>query len=607
MIVIGGVALLLAAGAIHAATRRLTRPLADLTNAAEAIAGGNYASRVDIARRDEIGRLGTAFNAMGAQIEQGHYRLQAEVRERTQTLEALQTSQARHLESEQAYRSTFDEAPIGIAHMALDGRWLRVNARLCDLLGYSGREFIATGLDALAHPEEIGADANARIDLLKGTHERHSAVRRYRRKDGAFISANLTLSLLRDAKGEPSYFIAIIEDISERRLLEEQLRQSQKMEAIGRLAGGIAHDFNNLLTAILGYSALLAEQLDARHPAQESVDAIQKAGDSASSLTRQLLAFSRQQVLQPQVIDLNSVVRDMDALLQRVIGEDVVLTSKLTTPLEPVSADPGQIEQIVLNLAVNARDAMPHGGQLTIETANVMLDETYAATHRGATVGPHVMLAVSDNGIGMSAETVSHMFEPFFTTKPRGKGTGLGLATTYGIVKQSGGSIWVYSELGQGTTFKVYLPRASHAEAALPSAPAVAKGTRGSETILVAEDQDEVRTLTRTILSMHGYTVLEATTGEEALAIVREHREPIHLLFTDVIMPGMSGRELVAEVHQKYGRMRVLFASGYTDDAIVRHGKLDQGVAFLQKPFTPASLLAKVREVLDSPLPASGA
>jgi signal transduction histidine kinase len=385
-----------------------------------------------------------------------------------------------------------------------------------------------------------------------------------------------------------------------RRALEEQLEQSRKMEAVGRLAGGVAHDFNNLLTAILGYSNLVLDDLEPAHPARGDVEQMRRAGESAALLTQQLLAFSRKQILQPQVLDLNQVVTRAESLLQRLIGEHIALVTTLDPSLEHVSADPGQLEQVILNLALNARDAMPEGGKLTIETSNVELDDAFVQQHGGSSKGRHVMLAVSDTGVGMDAETQTRIFEPFFTTKRRGEGTGLGLATVYGIVTQSGGSIWVYSETGRGTTFKVYFPRAFQAEVqALPSPRT--EGLEGTETILLAEDQPEVRSVAVAVLERYGYRVLQASNGDEALQILRQHRGPIHLLLSDVVMPSMSGPELARLVQLKQPSIRVLYASGYTDDAIVRHGVLDPGVAFLQKPFTPTALLRKIRELLDAP------
>jgi signal transduction histidine kinase len=388
-----------------------------------------------------------------------------------------------------------------------------------------------------------------------------------------------------------------------RRSLEDQLVQSRKMEAVGRLAGGVAHDFNNLLTAILGYSNLVLEELEPGHPARADVEHMRRAGESAAALTRQLLAFSRKQVLQPQVLDLNQVVRRAQGLLHRLIGEHIALATTLDPGLDRVNADPGQLEQVILNLALNARDAMIGGGTLSIETANVVLDEAFASRHDGAMPGAHVMLAVSDTGVGMDDETQTRIFEPFFTTKRRGEGTGLGLSTVYGIVKQSGGSIWVYSEPGHGTTFRVYFPSAAQVERP-PVMAAHTDGLAGSETILLAEDQPEVRSIACAVLRRYGYTVLEAGDGAEALAIVGRHRQKIHLLLSDVVMPSMSGPELARLVQAEQPGIRVLYASGYTDDAIVRHGVLDPGVAFLQKPFTPSALLRKIREMLDAPIAA---
>jgi PAS domain S-box-containing protein len=504
------------------------------------------------------------------------------------------------VESERAYRSTFDEAPVGIAHVSLDGAWARVNQRLASMLGYSAVDLVARHIAAVQTPDDEEREAATRATLLSGAADRVVSETRYRHRDGRLVRATVTLSLHRDVSGQPQYFIAIIEDISDRRALEEQLVQSQKMEAIGRLAGGVAHDFNNLLTAILGYSNLVLDELEPSHPVRSDVDEVRKAAESASALTQQLLAFSRKQIMQPQVLDLNALVARADGLLQRLISEDIALVSRLEADLDRISADPGQIEQVILNLVINARDAMPHGGKVTIETMNVELDESYAAKHPGSSSGPHVMLAVSDTGIGMDEGTLAHVFEPFFTTKQRGEGTGLGLSTVYGIVKQSGGSIWVYSEPGRGTTLKVYFPRVL---AGAPSEPVVARpeGLRGHETILLAEDQPEVRSIGSAVLRRYGYEVLEAANGEQALGIIRSHEGPIHLLMSDVVMPSMNGPELARRVQAEHPGMRVLFASGYTDDAIVRHGVLDPGVAFLQKPFTPTALLKKIRELLDTP------
>jgi len=392
-------------------------------------------------------------------------------------------------------------------------------------------------------------------------------------------------------------FVAVFDNITERRKLEEQLLQSQKMEAVGRLAGGVAHDFNNLLTVINGYSELLLRQIGEDSTLRKEVDEIRKAGDRASMLTRQLLAFSRRQVLQPKMMDLNATVSGMVTMLRRLIGEDIDLRILPGEELGRVKADPGQVEQIILNLVVNARDAMPGGGRLCIETCNTILDGTFSSKHPHAVAGPHVLLAVSDTGVGMSEDTQAHLFEPFFTTKEKGKGTGLGLSTVYGIVQQSQGAIYVYSELGRGTTVKIYLPRVEgEVEIASPdSGPA----PHGTETVLVAEDEAQVRDFVTRVLSAKGYRVLAAGEGIEALRLCREFAEPVDLLITDVVMPRMGGRELASRIEAVKPGVRVLFVSGYTENAISHHGVLDAGLTFLQKPFTTDALLRKVREVLD--------
>jgi len=381
---------------------------------------------------------------------------------------------------------------------------------------------------------------------------------------------------------------------------EEQLRQSQKLEAIGQLAGGVAHDFNNLLTAINGYSALARRRVGDDHPISSYLEEISKAGDRASNLTRQLLAFGRKQLLQPLALNLNDVVGDMIKLLKRLIGEDVQLITRPGTDLKQIKADPGQLEQVLVNLVVNARDAMPQGGTVTIETANTKLDGAYAAAHVGVTPGNYVMLAISDTGTGMDHETQARIFEPFFTTKEKGKGTGLGLSTVYGIVKQSGGNVWVYSELGKGTTFKVYLPQVEEEVSALAHPPAELGTERGSETVLLVEDEELVRKLACELLTGAGYVVIAANGGEEALSLAREHKEPIDLLLTDVVMPKISGKEVAERLSGIHPETKVLFMSGYTDEAIVHHGILDSHIAFIQKPFSEHALAHKIREVLDS-------
>jgi two-component system, cell cycle sensor histidine kinase and response regulator CckA len=402
-----------------------------------------------------------------------------------------------------------------------------------------------------------------------------------------------------DSEGHCTSLIGSVHDLTERKRLEHQFRQAQKMEVVGQLAGGVAHDFNNLLTIINGYSEIMLQELAADNPHHVYAAEIKKAGDRAASLTHQLLAFSRRQVLKPQVLDLNSSITKMEKMLRRLIGEHVQMMTVPGTDLGRVKADPGQVEQIIVNLAVNARDAMPQGGKLTFETANVTLGESYAANHLTVKPGPYVMLAVSDTGVGMDAETQKHIFEPFFTTKEVGKGTGLGLSTVYGIVKQSDGNIWVYSEPGLGTTFKIYLPRVDKPVEIAGTAPEEAGLHSGTETILLVEDEPSVRLLVRTTLESNGYQVLEAANGAEALLIGEQHTGRIHFLLTDLVMPGINGRALAEQLAPLRPELKVLFLSGYTDDAVIRHGGLEAGKAFLQKPFTPDALARKVREVMD--------
>jgi signal transduction histidine kinase len=380
---------------------------------------------------------------------------------------------------------------------------------------------------------------------------------------------------------------------------EEQLRQSQKIEAVGRLAGGIAHDFNNLLSVILSYSYLILQRLAPTDPTRLELKEITRAAERAAELTKQLLAFSRQQVVELRVFDLNETLAAMGAMIRSLIGEDIELRTIPQTNLDRIKADPGQIEQVIMNLVVNARDAMRGGGILTLETANTNLDETYARDHMGVTPGPHVMLAVSDTGSGMDKATRDRLFEPFFTTKEKGKGTGLGLSTVYGIVKQSGGSVWVYSEPGKGTTFKIYLPRTQEMNTPPIVRPVEAANLRGTETILLVDDEDQLRGVARQILEKSGYRVLCAGSADEARRHCENERGPVHLLLTDVVMPAMSGRALADLLTPLRPEMKVLYMSGYTPDAIVHHGVLEPGLVLLQKPITPETLLRKVRSVLD--------
>jgi PAS domain S-box-containing protein len=468
------------------------------------------------------------------------------------------------------------------------------------VFGYTRGEALGKSPSGLNLPS-FGPEATAIMARIRAGDMAAHSVNENVTKDGRTITCEWYNTPLMGAGGQFSGLLCLGQDVTHRKVLEEQFRQAQKMEAFGQLAGGVAHDFNNLLTIINGYSDIVLDSLPPGDQNRELLAEVHKAGERSAGLTRQLLAFSRQQVLALRVLDLNVVVGDTASMLRRVIGEDVKLSTTTANGLWPVKADPGQIEQILLNLAVNARDAMPTGGKLTIETGNVALDETYAATHPDARAGSHVLLAVSDSGCGMSAAVRAKIFEPFFTTKGPGKGTGLGLATVYGIVKQCGGHVGLYSEVGVGTTFKVYLPRTEQAGEGAKPHSALGVPPRGTETVLVVEDDAAVRALTRHVLQAAGYAVLEAVGGDEALRVATAHTGCIHLLVTDVVMPGLGGRATAERLAERHHGLRVLFVSGYTDDAVIRHGVLHDKVNFLQKPFTPAVLAWKVREVLDQP------
>jgi len=508
-------------------------------------------------------------------------------------------------ETEQKFQRVYDEAPFGCHELNTEGQITRVNRKELAMLGYTAREMLGRPVWRFVLEEEM----TRRIILAKlsGDVSFHETFERtYRRKDGTTLPVIAQDRIVWEKRRKITGIRSTLEDITERRRAEEvlrkseeQLRQWQKVEAIGRLAGGVAHDFNNLLMTIKGCSELLLGEFDEHDLRREEVEEIRKAAERATSLTRQLLAFGRRQVLLPQVLNLNDIVENMNRMLSRLIGEDIQLLTVLGPDLWPVKVDPGQIEQVLMNLAVNGRDAMPRGGKLTIETANKELDEDYARRHVAVKPGAYVLLAVSDNGCGMDKETQSHLFEPFFTTKEQGKGTGLGLSTVYGIIKQSGGNIWVYSELGQGTSFKIYLPTVEEEVETYKTAALFSPPPGGTETILLVEDEEAVRTMISKVLQSGGYTVLEAQHGVEALRVCKKHSGPIHLMISDVVMPQMSGRELAGRLALRRPEMRVLYISGYPDNAIVHHGVLETGTAFLQKPFTLNALEYKVREVLD--------
>jgi PAS domain S-box-containing protein len=512
----------------------------------------------------------------------------------TQTLHKRQLFRAKH-QAEEDRKHFFVLALDLLCVAGFDGYFKDLNPAWQTTLGWTIEELRSRPHQEFLHPDDREASLAKAAALTSAKQANTSFENRFRCKDGSYRC------LRWNAASVPSQGLiyAIARDITDQQLLEEQYRQSQKMEAVGRLAGGVAHDFNNLLTVILGYSEIAFGSLHAADPLRGMIEEIKKAAERAELLTRRLLAFSRKQILQPDVLDLNSLLADTRSMLGRLIGEDIEILLRPAPDLWRVKADRGQLEQVVMNLAINARDAMPTGGKLRIDTANVTLDARYVSLYPDAHAGDHVLLAVSDTGCGMDAATQARIFEPFFTTKGPDLGTGLGLATVYGIVKQSGGHIELHSKPDRGATFMIYLPREREAIRAEQAQSALDQAPSGSETVLLAEDEDAVRTLTRLALQREGYTVLEARNGEEALMIGQQHKGAIDLLLTDLVMPKLSGRQLAEYLLKIRPDVKVLYVSGYMDDAIIRHGLLTASTAFLQKPFSPDLLAQKVREVLD--------
>jgi two-component system, cell cycle sensor histidine kinase and response regulator CckA len=511
-------------------------------------------------------------------------------------------------ESEKRYRLLAENVTDVIWIMDLDLKLTYISPAVKLLTGYRVEEYLPLTLEQLMTPasQEVARNALAEELALENGDSPDSArpiivELELCRQDGSTVWVEAKTTFLRDTEGRPVGLLGVTRDITVRRKLEDQLRQAQKMEVVGRLAGGVAHDFNNLLTAILGYSELLLDFLAEHDPLRQDVAEIKKAGERGALLTRQLLAFSRRQILQPKLLDLNLVLENMGNILKRVIGEDIELSLQAGRNLGRVMADPGQIEQVVMNLAVNARDAMPQGGKLTLETANITLDAAYVRLHAKVQPGAYVMLAVTDNGCGMSAETRRCIFEPFFTTKEVGKGTGLGLSTVYGIITQSGGYIWVYSEPGRGATFKIYLPQDEAAQDAAMPGQLTIDSHRGQETVLLVEDEDVVRQIAQRILQRSGYTVLAARNGQEALKVCAQHPDLIHLLLTDLVMPNMNGMELAKQAAVLRPSLKVLFMSGYAENAVVNHIAGDQGAVYIQKPFEAQILTRRIRQLLDSP------
>ncbi len=600
--------------AVFISSAVITKPLMKIVKSAQHIARGDLTIRTDIKTNDEVGDLANAFNIMVNNIQYSQNKLidlnahlEEKVRERTKEL-SDEISERTKAEVELAkslslLTATLESTADGILVVNNEGKIVNLNQKFIDMWSIppeiirSGDDqkaidfvlsqlkypdlFVNKVKELYAHPD---AESEDTLEFIDGKiFERYSQPHKLGGKSIGRVWS--------------------FRDITEKRRLEDSLRQSQKMEAVGQLAGGVAHDFNNILTVIMGYGDFLAAKIPRDDPMFKDLEEIKNASQRASTLTHQLLAFSRKQILSPKILNLNTVVGNMEKMLKRLIGEDIDMIFIPTKDLSKIWADQGQIEQVVMNIVVNARDAMPDGGKITIETANVELDDCYARTHDNVQKGPHVVLSISDTGIGMDEKTRSRIFEPFFTTKEVGKGTGLGLSTVYGIVKQSGGNIWVYSEPGKGTTFKIYFPQINHDKAISIQSEALNESLDGTETILLVEDESSLRDLAFAILVRRGYTVLEASNGEEAITVSRKYNGVIHLMLTDVIMPLLNGRELADKLKLERPDMRVLFMSGYTDEAIFRHGVLDSMNAFIQKPFTPISLSKKVREILDERVP----
>ena len=514
------------------------------------------------------------------------------------------TAQRARDEAEIKYRMLVEQvaAVSYIAELGVQGQWLYVSPQIESMFGYSQDEWLSTSKEWIRYiPAEDHAIVHA-AEEASSRGEPFQAEYRITRKDGQTMWVSDTAVVVRGSDSHP-VMEGLIVDITERKLLENQLQQARKMEAVGRLAGGVAHDFNNLLTIIKGYIEIALQRCLNQPALHGDIRRIEDAADRAVALVRHLLAFSRKQVLRPKILDLNSIVVNLEQLLRRLMSANIEMKTFVSKDLGAIKADPGQIEQVIMNLVVNARDALPDGGRIIIETSNVDLDSSYTLDHSVVRPGPYVLLAVTDTGVGMAGDTVAHIFEPFYTTKESGRGTGLGLSTVYGIVKQSGGYIWVYSELGKGTTFKVYLPRVKD-EVHAPAAETPVSATRKAhETILLVEDEPVVRELAHMVLSERGYKVIEAHTPEEAERLAGKNGAEVHLLLTDVVMPGFSGRELAKRLTGRYPNLRVLYMSGYTHNVIAQDGTLEEGISFLQKPFTPQVLAEKVREALDRSVP----
>ncbi len=501
-------------------------------------------------------------------------------------------------ENEKRMRQLFDEAPVGYHELDTEGSITRINRTGLEMLGYSAEEMLGRHpWDFMVEKDQARSAFHAKISGAIPAGQGFEQT--YLKKDGSKLPVLIRDRLLTDGDGKIVGMRSVMQDITRRKQLEEQLRQSQKMEAIGQLAGGVAHDFNNILTGISGYVSLLLDEFEPGSHVHEDLSKIGKLADRAAVLTQQLLAFSRRQALQPIVLDMNELIEEVTQMLTSVMGEDVEVQTRFAPDLGNVHADPAQITQVLMNLALNARDAMPEGGVLTIETDNVVLDDEYASAHTGVTPGPYVMTAITDTGCGMDPQTQERIFDPFFTTKPTGRGSGLGLPTAYGIVKQHGGNIWVYSEPGEGTTFKFYLPRTEGKARPFKTEDRAEGAAGGEESVLVVEDEQSVRELATRVLREKGYAVVAAATPKEAENLFHQHGGEFALLLTDVILPGRSGAELYDRLRSSSPVLKVLYMSSYTDSVIVQRGKIAEGTPFMRKPFSAEELAQKVRDLLD--------